>query len=605
MSTCPECGGIELVEDSSMGNSVCGNCGHVISENAIVSEVEFYETAGGGSVLLGQFIHKDGNSMSFTGMKNMNSLSSTEVTYIKVRKHMENVASQLQLSQAVTEAGFRFYKIAHGRSLTRGRKSSHVIPSLLYIACRLNGVPQMLIDFSDVAEVNVFTLGRTFSFLAREMHLKLPPTDPCIYVLRFAQKLRFGDKENQVIHLALRLIQRMKNDWMSYGRRPAGLCGAALIIAARYYGFNRTIENVVRVVHIGAGALRKRLDEFCLTPSASFTLDEFCKFEILEQCDPPSFRRNMEKEEMKQLLEEKLKPFDEELRETEIKVQLALKQKARRRYGASSWSSDDEQQTAAVKGSVTNEAVSVDCSEKSPTVGLLPEGEAAEASSMSLPSWSEILPSSSSEMLSMEERAVGLTSDPQQTDASELNTLDDLDDDELDGYLLTPEEAALKTKLWIRVNGEFMEEYEKRKLLKEQEKEEASKGRKNYRKRGDDSIAATPGEAIKRMVFEKRLSKKINYEVLMEEDNFENVSSPVQDTTETASFAFTGDQFEEKLQKVEEATAAVSDIVEKVKQAEEAEEAVDSSDSENVPKRPSRIKLKPKFATVDVKRRTG
>ncbi|KAL1239028.1 Transcription factor IIIB 90 kDa subunit [Trichinella pseudospiralis] len=586
MSTCPECGGRELVEDSSMGNSVCGNCGHVISENAIVSEVEFYETAGGGSVLLGQFIHKDGNSMSFTGMKNMNSLSSTEVTYIKVRKHMENVASQLQLSQAVTEAGFRFYKIAHGRSLTRGRKLSHVIPSLLYIACRLNGVPQMLIDFSDVAEVNVFTLGRTFSFLAREMHLKLPPTDPCIYVLRFAQKLRFGDKENQVIHLALRLIQRMKNDWMSYGRRPAGLCGAALIIAARYYGFNRTIDNVVRVVHIGAGALRKRLDEFCLTPSASFTLDEFCKFEILEQCDPPSFRRNMEKEEMKQLLEEKLKPFDEELRETEIKVQLALKQKARRRYGASSWSSDDEQQTA-MKGSA-----SVDCSEKSTTAGrLLSEGETAEASSMSLP---EILPSSSSEMLSME--------DPQQIDASQLNTLDDLDDDELDGYLLTPEEAALKTKLWIRVNGEFMKEYEKRKLLKEQEKEETSKGRKNYRKRGEGAIAATPGEAIKRMVFEKRLSKKINYEVLMEEDNFENVSSPVQHTTETASFTFAG----EKLQNVvEEAPTAVSDIVEKVKQAEEAEEAVDLSDSENVQKRPSRIKLKPKFATVDVKRRTG
>ncbi|KRY31880.1 transcription factor IIIBsubunit [Trichinella spiralis] len=605
MSTCPECGGRELVEDSTVGNNVCGNCGHVISENTIVSEVEFYETAGGRSVLLGQFIHKDGSSISLTGMKNMNSLSSTELTYIKVRKHMENVASQLQLSQAVTEAGFRFYKIAHGRSLTRGRKSSHVIPSLLYISCRLNAVPQMLIDFSDVAEVNVFTLGRTFSFLAREMHLKLPPTDPCIYVLRFAQKLRFGDKENQVIHLALRLIQRMKNDWMTYGRRPAGLCGAALIIAARYYGFNRTIENVVRVVHIGAGVLRKRLDEFCLTPSASFTLDEFCKFEILEQCDPPSFTKNMEKEEMKKLLEEKLKPFDEELRETEKKVQLALKQKVRSRYGASSWSSDDEQQTA-VKDSVTNEVASVDYPEESSTASRLSEWEAAEASSMSLPSWSDIIPSSSSEMTSMEDEGpVDSTLEPQQTDASELNTLDDLDDDELDGYLLTPEEAALKTKLWIRVNGEFMEEYEKRKLLKEQEKEEGSKGRRNFRKRGEEGTAATPGEAIKRMVFEKRLSKKINYEVLMEEDNFEDVSSPVQSAPETALCAFASDQLEEKLQKVEEATTPVSDIVEKVKQAEEAEEAVDSSDSENVQKRPSRIKLKPKFATVDVKRRIG
>lgn len=38
--------------------------------------------------------------------------------------------------------------------------------------------------------------------------------------------LEFGDKTREVSMTALRLVQRMKRDWMHTGRRPSGLCGA-------------------------------------------------------------------------------------------------------------------------------------------------------------------------------------------------------------------------------------------------------------------------------------------------------------------------------------------------------------------------------------------
>lgn len=38
--------------------------------------------------------------------------------------------------------------------------------------------------------------------------------------------LEFGDKNHEVSMTALRLLQRMKRDWMHTGRRPSGLCGA-------------------------------------------------------------------------------------------------------------------------------------------------------------------------------------------------------------------------------------------------------------------------------------------------------------------------------------------------------------------------------------------
>ena len=50
--------------------------------------------------------------------------------------------------------------------------------------------------------------------------------DPCIYIQRFAHKLEFGDKTHEVSMAALRLVSRMKRDWMAQGRRPSGLCGA-------------------------------------------------------------------------------------------------------------------------------------------------------------------------------------------------------------------------------------------------------------------------------------------------------------------------------------------------------------------------------------------
>lgn len=53
-------------------------------------------------------------------------------------------------------------------------------------------------------------------------------SDPALYISRFAHALQFGDKTHEVSMTAMRLVQRMKRDWMSTGRRPSGLCGAGM-----------------------------------------------------------------------------------------------------------------------------------------------------------------------------------------------------------------------------------------------------------------------------------------------------------------------------------------------------------------------------------------
>ena len=105
----------------------------------------------------------------------------------------------------------------------------------------------MLIDFSEVLDVDVYELGRTYLRLSQALHIIIPATDPCLYVMRYAHKLEFGEMTHEVSMTALRLVSRMKKDWMHYGRRPSGLCGAALLIASRLHSFHRSVYDVIKV----------------------------------------------------------------------------------------------------------------------------------------------------------------------------------------------------------------------------------------------------------------------------------------------------------------------------------------------------------------------
>lgn len=78
-----------------------------------------------------------------------------------------------------------------------------------------------------------------------------------------------------VTSTALKLIQSMKRDWMQTGRRPSGLCGAALFIASHMLGCGRTKMDIVKVVHVGWGTLEKRVMEFAQSNVGDLTVGAF------------------------------------------------------------------------------------------------------------------------------------------------------------------------------------------------------------------------------------------------------------------------------------------------------------------------------------------
>ncbi|XP_036904182.1 transcription factor IIIB 90 kDa subunit isoform X2 [Sturnira hondurensis] len=337
---CRGCGGTDIELDAARGDAVCTGCGSVLEDNIIVSEVQFVESSGGGSSAVGQFVSLDGAGKTpslGSGFHVNLGKESRAQTLQNGRRQIHHLGSQLQLNQHCLDTAFNFFKMAVSKHLTRGRKTAHVTAACLYLVCRTEGTPHMLLDLSDLLQVNVYVLGKTFLLLARELCINAPAIDPCLYIPRFAHLLEFGEKNHEVSMTALRLLQRMKRDWMHTGRRPSGLCGAALLVAARMHDFRRTIKEVIGVVKVCESTLRKRLTEFEDTPTSQLTVDEFMKIDLEEECDPPSYTAGQRKLRMKQLeqvLSKKLEEVEGEISSYQDAIETELENSRPKAKGA-------------------------------------------------------------------------------------------------------------------------------------------------------------------------------------------------------------------------------------------------------------------------------
>jgi transcription factor IIIB 90 kDa subunit len=208
---CPTCGSEETV--GGVGGSVCCVCATVIDETNIVSEITFHEGSDGAAAVGGFVCRGSGVSglpRHLTGESRMQSLE-------RAKTLITQIATQLDLYGNFIDAAHRIYTLAAQHNFVRRRKSEGVCGCCLYVVCRQEGTPHMLLDFADALRINAFTLGYTFLRLCQLLRLRLPVIDPALYIRRFASELELGEKRDAIATTALRLVGQMKRDWMSTG----------------------------------------------------------------------------------------------------------------------------------------------------------------------------------------------------------------------------------------------------------------------------------------------------------------------------------------------------------------------------------------------------
>ncbi|CDQ56143.1 unnamed protein product [Oncorhynchus mykiss] len=144
---CKNCGGTDIDVDQARGDAVCMGCGSVLEDNVIV-------TGGGGSSAVGQFVAGDASGRNPTfgeGFYKGVGRESRAQSLQNGRRQINTLGHQLQLNQHCLDTAFNFYKMAV-----------------------TEGTPHMLLDLSDLLQVNVYILGRTFLVLARELCINAP-----------------------------------------------------------------------------------------------------------------------------------------------------------------------------------------------------------------------------------------------------------------------------------------------------------------------------------------------------------------------------------------------------------------------------------------------
>jgi len=75
----------------------------------------------------------------------------------------------------------------------------------------------------------------------------------------------------------------MNRDWISVGRRPNSICGAALYLASFHHGFKVPAKDIANMVRLQEGTLKNRLMELRETPLALMSREQFEKADFTQE----------------------------------------------------------------------------------------------------------------------------------------------------------------------------------------------------------------------------------------------------------------------------------------------------------------------------------
>lgn len=542
MAQCKYCGGRLADSNLATGDVSCMKCGRVHQENPIVSEVQFGETSSGAAMVQGAMVGSDQARATFSGRQN--SMESKEQTLKNGKDKIKKIAAALGIKMYIAEMAGEWFRLALLHNFVQGRRSQNVLAACLYVACRKERTHHMLIDFLSLLQILVYLLGASFLKMVKVLEItKLPLADPSIFIQHFAEKLEFGSQLTKVVKDATKLAQRMANDWIHEGRRPAGIAGACVLLAARMNNFRRLHAEIVEVAHVAEETLQKRLNEFKKTHLGNLTVQQLREGAVVASSKPPLFSKNRE-------LEKKLRTRLDANRDHHDGVDDLI-------AGRNAESHKDERSKERVERDRIMRVVLKGCD--------LTEHEIQEYCKKAIKRQSEHLqklmyqnPSEEPDDEETEEDKLIARNRPRNLVkylpkslelldkvSSERDQFNDLSDLELDAFLLTPEEVLLKERVWTGLNQDFLIAQEKKRLKIEADEltgntsGTARKRRKKaanaedaggeyanqigmnnaFNEVGVDGASGEPltaADSAKRMLAKKSFSKKINYATLGE-----------------------------------------------------------------------------------------
>ncbi|KXA96767.1 transcription initiation factor IIB [candidate division MSBL1 archaeon SCGC-AAA259J03] len=286
---CPRCGNGVTVRDYQQNIVVCESCGLILKEDIkdrgpewTAYSTEGYEEKSRAGPPSTETIHDKGlstqidyknrdgkgNKLSPRRRMQMHRLrrwhrrarvtNATERNLAFALSEMNRMASQLGLKKNLQEIAAKTYQQAVKENLVRGRSIEGLASAILYAACRKAQIPRTLEEIAEVSLVDKREIGKSYRFIARELEIYLPPTDPASYVARFGSELKVS---GEVQAEAKGIIRKAQEERLTVGKSPSGTAAAAIYIASLETGERRTQREIAEVADVTEVTVRNRYKE--------------------------------------------------------------------------------------------------------------------------------------------------------------------------------------------------------------------------------------------------------------------------------------------------------------------------------------------------------
>ena len=244
---CNPCKSMSVIFDEPKGETVCTDCGIVISEKQITLEkgTESKDTTGMPSSLVypdkgltttitNQNTDAYGTSLSQDQISNVNKIRyynrlSDSKTHIRNLKNafavMATTKDKLTLTDPVIERAAYYYRKTLSSRLIKGRSIKEMVVASVYAACKEMDIPRRLEDISKAADADKTFAGKCFRIMSRELGINSSSVDAARYMSKVAENAGVSQKTYRT---ALDMLDVVKKNPISYGKDPKALATATL-----------------------------------------------------------------------------------------------------------------------------------------------------------------------------------------------------------------------------------------------------------------------------------------------------------------------------------------------------------------------------------------
>ncbi len=286
-NSCPTCGINSIMYDHNTGETVCTNCGLVISSDAIdpgkewsaydLAESTMKERAGPSimgkhrEVMYTNFsIQKDGqgrtlpqsqqNRMRYLRRQNLiiNTGTPESRKMMMAQNLTKKIVEKMRLGNNIYEEALFLYKKALGKDLVKGKSIDGFVGACVLSVIREKNLPRPIEEVAQQANIEPLTLSKFYRELVTDLSLKMPVDDPSKYVVKICAQLKF---DAQIERTAIEILETAGKLGLIQGKRPKAIAAAALYLAARKNFMGITQEKLALSSDVSEVTLRNRIKE--------------------------------------------------------------------------------------------------------------------------------------------------------------------------------------------------------------------------------------------------------------------------------------------------------------------------------------------------------